>query len=228
MNQHSSTSTNTLAFHSQPLLQYSIGALTLAVAIFQIYMFHSQTTYTNGTLHMKTWHQASNVHPMKEKHNLFRNDQVNSKAKPIHLNRNNKDVIVYLAQFSKSHSSYGFQLDDNQEIITGLSRLNKSLELLYKNYVNDFPSCDILIFYDAENGPDNQTMRELSRNRPQLQFRELKGKWWSLPHGLKPAARVTWGRPTFRYVFIESMAHPTDEGGSHPIFHSSSVLDTGT
>jgi alpha 1,2-mannosyltransferase len=107
------------------------------------------------------------------------------------------DVVVYLAQFGEYHSSYGFQLNADKESITGLSKLNKSLELLYSNYINHFPSCDVVIFYDKQHGPDNQTMAELHRHRPQLKFRELKGKWWNLPHGLKPIDRYKWNRPAF-------------------------------
>jgi hypothetical protein len=28
----------------------------------------------------------------------------------------------------------------------------------------------------------------------------LRGKWWSLPHGLKAVERFTWNRPAFRWV----------------------------
>jgi alpha 1,2-mannosyltransferase len=134
-----------------------------------------------------------------------------------------KDVIVYLAQFGKYHTSYGFQQNANRESITGLSKLNQSLELLYTNYIDSFPSCDILIFFDADHGPDNETMAELRQNRPQLQFRELNGNWWELPHGLKAADRFQWNRPAFsvgyrhmiRWFAILIWKYLAQEGYSH-------------
>ena len=108
---------------------------------------------------------------------------------------NKKDVIVYLAQFGH-HSSYGAQLDAGSKSITGLSKLNKSLELLYNNYAYQFPT-DVIIFYEALRAPDSDTMEELQRNRPHLQFRELDEKYWSLPYGLKHWEYYTWSRPAF-------------------------------
>ena len=173
---------------SQSFLMYILMLLMILVAFFQIYIFHSQTSYADGDLRMRT--------SQTKRRELIINDV---QIKNINdNNRSHKDVIVYLAQFGKFHSSYGLQQDANKERITGLSKLNKSLDLLYKNYVNDFPLCDILIFYDTQNGPDNETMAELSKNRPQLQFRELKGQWWSLPHGLRAIERFKWNRPAFR------------------------------
>lgn len=152
------------------------------VGFFQIYIFHSQTTQSDGTLHLKGPQAQTST---------------DSKV-TISSSQHQTDVIVYLAQFGNFHSSYGLQKDASKRSITGLSKLNKSIELLYTNYVNDFPSCDILIFYDTEHRPDNETIVELSSGRPQLQFRELKGEWWSLPHGLKPIDRFKWNRPAFR------------------------------
>lgn len=40
-----------------------------------------------------------------------------------------KDVIVYLAQFSNVHSSYGAQSDATSKNITGLSKFKRSLDL---------------------------------------------------------------------------------------------------
>ena len=42
---------------------------------------------------------------------------------------NSRDVIVYLAQFG-NHSTYGSP---------AFTKLNKSIDLLYTNYLNDFP-----------------------------------------------------------------------------------------
>ena len=105
------------------------------------------------------------------------------------------DAIVYLAQFG-NHSSYGAQLDAGHKVITGISKLNKSLELLYVNYVYQFPT-DVIIFYDHLSPPDADTMANLRRNRPHLQFRSLDEKWWSLPYELQPWQLVLWSRPAF-------------------------------
>jgi len=122
----------------------------------------------------------------------------NTTAISLASNKDKKktDVIVYLAQFG-NHSSYGAQLDANRQAITGLSKLNKSLELLYTNYAYDFPT-DVIIFYDSMNLPDADTMTALQRNRPYLQFRPLdEKKWWSLPHGLQTWQHYFWKRPAF-------------------------------
>ena len=46
------------------------------------------------------------------------------------------DAIVYLAQFSQHHSTYGAQHDIENNTISGNSKLIKSLDLLYLNYIN--------------------------------------------------------------------------------------------
>lgn len=183
----------------QSRLLHVLFTLMLFVGILQILMFHTQTTVTDGRLHIKvTMSDEGKVYSTVDRAMFGNVLQFSSNAKPsTNHNQNRTDVIVYLAQFSQFHTSYGLQKDANKASITGLSKLNKSLELLYSNYVNEFDECDVLIFY-TESGPDNETIRELSRGRPQLQFRELKGKWWSLPHGLKPVQRFKWNRPAFR------------------------------
>lgn len=105
------------------------------------------------------------------------------------------DAIVYLAQFG-NHSSYGAQTDTNHRAITGLSKLNKSLELLYTNYVSQFPT-DVIIFYDQHNAPDVNTMEELKQGRSNLQFRPLDKQWWSLPYKLQTWQHRMWARPQF-------------------------------
>ena len=106
------------------------------------------------------------------------NSVVNREKSPhtIHNNSNNgSDVIVYLAQFGH-HSTYGNQTDGLNPI-TGLSKLNKSLELLYTNYVYDFP-CDVIVLYGADDDPELDVIQSLKRKRPRLQFKQLTGKWW--------------------------------------------------
>ena len=93
----------------------------------------------------------------------------------IRNSNNGSDVIVYLAQFGH-HSTYGNQTDGLHPI-TGLSKLNKSLELLYTNYVYDFP-CDVIVLYGADDDPDLDVIQSLKKKRPQLQFKQLTGKWW--------------------------------------------------
>lgn len=114
--------------------------------------------------------------------------------------KKNTDVIVYLAQFG-NHSSYGAQYDaKSKRAITGLSKLNKSLELLYVNYVYQHPDVDVIVFYDPDSAPaDDETIAALRRNRPNLQFRSLEPveKWWSLPYGLRSWEIILWKRPAF-------------------------------
>jgi len=73
---------------------------------------------------------------------LFATFTLGTMSKIVHLRDTNTystDVIVYLAQFGH-HSSYGMQTDGKNDI-TGTSKLNRSLETLYSNYVHAFP-CD--------------------------------------------------------------------------------------
>mmetsp|Transcript_14450 Transcript_14450/g.31114 ORF Transcript_14450/g.31114 Transcript_14450/m.31114 type:complete len:450 (+) Transcript_14450:260-1609(+) len=152
------------------------------------------------------------------KNNNNSNNQTQSAHNSIGLLSNHTDVIVYLAQFSKYHSSYGFQQN-----ATGLSKLNKSLDLLYTNYVNHFPFCDVIVFYDSDHGPDAETIADLSRDRPQLKFHELNGTWWELPYGLKAIQRFVWNRPAFsvgyrhmiRWFAVLMWRYLTMEGYTH-------------
>jgi len=125
----------------------------------------------------------------------IRNGENNNSIPSKGNGKNKVDVIVYLAQFGH-HSSYGAQVDANQKPITGISKLNKSLELLYTNYVDQFPA-DVIIFHDHGTPPDNDTIASLSHNRPHLQFRSLDPPWWSLPFGLQPWEHFLWRRPAF-------------------------------
>lgn len=50
-----------------------------------------------------------------------------------------RDVIIYLAQFSDVHSSYGAQSDATSRNITGLSKFKKSLSL--REYFGTVFSC---------------------------------------------------------------------------------------
>lgn len=104
------------------------------------------------------------------------------------------DVVVYLAQFGH-HSSYGRQTDGHTAI-TGASKLNRSLSLLYSNYLNAHP-CDVIIFYTADDALDPSLKEGLKRNRPRLSFRKLTGEWWSLPYGLRAEDRTKWRAPAF-------------------------------
>ncbi|KAL7507614.1 hypothetical protein ACHAXN_004765 [Cyclotella atomus] len=107
---------------------------------------------------------------------------------------NDRDVIIYLAQFGH-HSSYGKQ-QDGQQNITGASKLVRSLNYLYKNYVNSFP-CDVIVFYGQDNEPDEELFAKLQQGRPRLQFRQLTDKWWTLPHGLLQRDQPRWFQPGY-------------------------------
>ena len=198
LNQQSSTKTNSPRSPRRCLALFILLVFMLFVGCFQVYIFHS-TTYHEGALMATFYERKDNIiHLAAEKvHNDISLQTDVKRNNVIQTNRNQTDVIVYLAQFSEFHSSYGFQKDSSKESITGLSKLSKSLELLYQNYADDFPLCDVIIFY-TDNRPDNETISKLTRNRPQIQFRELRGKWWTLPHGLKAIERFKWNRPAFR------------------------------
>ena len=45
------------------------------------------------------------------------------------MKTNSRDVIIYLAQFSEVHSSYGAQSDATHNNVTGLSKFKRSLDL---------------------------------------------------------------------------------------------------
>lgn len=109
-------------------------------------------------------------------------------------NAKGNDVIVYLAQFGH-HSSYGEQ-HDGQQNITGASKLERSLDYLYKNYVNSFP-CDVIVFYGQDNEPDEELFAKLQKGRSQLQFRQLVDQWWTLPHGLLQRDQPRWFLPGY-------------------------------
>ncbi|KAL7555159.1 hypothetical protein ACHAWF_018817 [Thalassiosira exigua] len=109
-----------------------------------------------------------------------------------------KGAVVYLAQFG-NHSSYGVQRDPRTgTLVTGHSKLNRSLALLYANYADRFPA-DVLVFHDGGSVLDDETISELSRGREGLKFVSLRGKRWSLPHGLKAwhFRAFRWKRPAF-------------------------------
>lgn len=154
-----------------------------------------------------------------------------------HLNvvktpENITDVIVYLAQF-KDHSTYGVQYDAHHNAITGISKLNSSLELLHKNYVNHFPSCHVIIFHDATDVPSDEARAILSKNRPQLQFKQLDGKWWTLPYGLKEKDRFKWKRTGFsvgyrhmmRWFAILIWPYLDQEGYTHVMVSAASLFN---
>lgn len=124
------------------------------------------------------------------------------------------DAIVYLAQFSQHHSTYGAQHDIENNTISGNSKLVKSLDLLYLNYINqDYFSnnntnVDILIFYIPEEGePTNDTLQELQlTNRPQIQLHPLNStQYWSLPSNLHERDAITWNRPMYSIGYRHMM-----------------------
>lgn len=110
-------------------------------------------------------------------------------ATPEEMAKQGTDVIVYLAQFG-DHSTYG------KQGITGASKLERSLDTLYTNYLNDFP-CDVIVFYGQDNDPDPELFKRLQQGKPRLQFRQLKGRFWELPHGLREEDRKKWYLPAY-------------------------------
>lgn len=50
------------------------------------------------------------------------------RSSPI-MKTNSRDVIIYLAQFSEVHSSYGAQSDATHNNVTGLTKFKRSLDL---------------------------------------------------------------------------------------------------
>lgn len=179
--------------------------LMLLICVLQIAIFHVHD------VNMTRTHDSKDMMHKNKKPRL----QQGAKKTPIkHANQtssqnsvkaqNTTDVIVYLAQF-KHHSSYGVQYDANHVALTGISKLNKSLDLLYTNYVHHFPSCHVLIFHDAQDVPTDAQRAILSKNRPQVQFRQLDGKWWELPYGLQERDRWRWKRTGFSVGYRHMM-----------------------
>ena len=192
LNQRSPIKTNSPRSSRRLLALHILLAFILVAGCLQIYIFHSRTAPVasfDG--------RQSNEHLVTERIHRDSTFQTDVSSNFIKANGKQTDVIVYLAQFSEFHSSYGFQKDSSKGSITGVTKLSKSLDLLYQHYVEDFPLCDVIIFY-TDGPPGNETISKLTRNRPQLQFRELKGKWWTLPHGLRAIERFKWNRPAFR------------------------------
>lgn len=124
---------------------------------------------------------------------------------------NNTDAIVYLAQFSQVHSTYGAQHDNiDNTTLSGNSKLSKSLDLLYSNYIHHFPNnIDIIIFYVPEEGsPNNAVLMEelqLTKNRPQIKLHPLNSTYWSLPYGLTKSEALTWNRPMYSIGYRHMM-----------------------
>mmetsp|Transcript_6165 Transcript_6165/g.13969 ORF Transcript_6165/g.13969 Transcript_6165/m.13969 type:complete len:461 (+) Transcript_6165:56-1438(+) len=116
------------------------------------------------------------------------------KSKPHSHATIGRDVIVYLAQFGQ-HSSYGNQTDGRNSI-TGATKLNRSLNTLYSNYLNRFP-CDVIVFYGEDDSPSHDMLRILQQGRPRLRFHQLNDTWWSLPHGLRAEDRKNWKQPAY-------------------------------
>jgi alpha 1,2-mannosyltransferase len=124
------------------------------------------------------------------------------------------DEIVYLAQFSQHHSTYGAQHDIENNTISGNSKLIQSLDLLYLNYINQHhfsnnnKNVDILIFYIPEEGvPTNNTLQELQlSNRPQIKLHPLNStKYWSLPSNLHKHDAIHWNRPMYSIGYRHMM-----------------------
>jgi hypothetical protein len=118
------------------------------------------------------------------------------------------DAIVYLAQFSKAHSTYGAQHDIENNTLSGDSKLSKSLDLLYSNYITNFPNnVDVIVFYVPEEGePTAEVMDELQlTNRPQLQLHPLNSTYWSLPNGLQQNESIYWNRPMYSIGYRHMM-----------------------
>ncbi|KAK1732761.1 alpha-1,2-mannosyltransferase [Skeletonema marinoi] len=133
-------------------------------------------------------------------------------SNPISISKQQKeqntDAIVYLAQFSKVHSTYGAQHDIENNTISGNSKLSKSLDLLYSNYINHFPTnVDVIIFYVPEEGvPTNETMEELQlANRPQIKLHPLNSTYWSLPYNLHESDSIHWNRPMYSIGYRHMM-----------------------
>ncbi len=119
------------------------------------------------------------------------------------------DAIVYLAQFSQLHSTYGAQHDIANNTLSGHSKLSKSLDLLYSNYINHLPNnnVDVIIFYVPHEGvPTNKTMEELQlAHRPQIKLHPLNSTYWSLPHNLHERDSIHWNRPMYSIGYRHMM-----------------------
>src|SRR5437764_12544322 len=72
-----------------------------------------------------------------------------------------KGAIVYLAQNTPKDTQYG---RDSRTM------LEKSLDLLFKNYNDQFRH-DVLIFHEGDFSPRDQS--EVAKGRPEIQFKRI-------------------------------------------------------
>lgn len=171
--------------------------LTFIICALQFRLFHSYVD-------VSVVHNDVNL-PDKTLGQSMRHKQKRGITNTQRYNKNNvTDVIVYLAQF-KDHSTYGVQYDADHNALSGISKLNRSLHLLHINYVNHFPSCDVIVFHDAADVPSEHDKLVLSKNRPRVQFRQLDGKWWELPYGLQERDKWRWKRTAFSVGYRHMM-----------------------
>lgn len=108
----------------------------------------------------------SQSHPIEP-----RTSQNNTRIEEPNITRKGTNAIVFLAQFGH-HSTYGNQTDGKYPI-NGYIKLNKSLDLLYRHYLDAFP-CDVIILYGGDDEEvDESVFESLRRGRERLQFRQV-------------------------------------------------------
>ena len=93
--------------------------LLLLLAMFQTVIIHKLMTGKTSTQGQSSTSMESIMDSPKE---------IDRSSLPVKA-KNSKDVIIYLAQFSEVHSSYGAQSDAAHNNITGLSKFQRSLDL---------------------------------------------------------------------------------------------------
>lgn len=93
-----------------------------------------------------------------------------------------KTAIVYLGMNTKKDLLY--KRDSR-------SMLEKSLDLLYKNYNNKFKH-DIIIFYDSKFPFDIQSQNQIKKNRNEIKFIQIPDNLWKPPDNININNKNNW------------------------------------
>lgn len=93
-----------------------------------------------------------------------------------------KTAIVYLGMNTKKDLLY------NRD---SRSLLEKSLDLLYKNYNNKF-NHDVLIFYDSNFSFDKNAQNQIIKGRKQIKFIQIPDEIWNPPNNINIKDKNNW------------------------------------
>lgn len=93
-----------------------------------------------------------------------------------------KTAIIYLGMNTKKDLLYG---RDSRTM------LEKSLDLLYKNYNNKFKH-DVIIFYDSLFPFDNKSQLDIKKNRKEIKFIQIPDNIWKPPCNININDKNNW------------------------------------